>query len=55
MLVSTRKYPQDAASRMTQAQVEEILAEKDEEIRDLRSEGESLSKQVSCDSHLCIS
>ena len=55
MLVSTPKYPKDAASRMTQAQVDEILAEKEEEIRDLRSEGESLSKQVSRESQSLIS
>ena len=37
---------QEAALRMTKTQVEEIVTEKDEIIKDLMSEGESLSKQV---------
>ena len=37
---------QESAIRMTQIQVDEIILEKDEIISDLRSEGESLSKQV---------
>ena len=41
-----QKLKKEAASRMSKAQVDEILAEKDEEIRDLRTEGENLSKQV---------
>ena len=41
-----QKMKKEAASRMSKAQVDEILAEKDEEIRDLRTEGENLSKQV---------
>ena len=41
-----RKMKQEAATRMSKGQVEEILTEKDEIITDLRAEGESLSKKV---------
>ena len=40
------KMKQEAATRMTKSQVEEILTEKEEIITDLRAEGESLSKKV---------
>ena len=41
-----KKMRHESATRMSQGQVDEILAEKEEIITDLRAEGESLSKKV---------
>ena len=41
-----KKMRNESATRMSQGQVDEILAEKEEVITDLRAEGESLSKKV---------